>query len=69
MTLFEMFMFVTIISAGHFAGEVLEARMGIKGWFAGCILGIVLSVNIFAVVTRLARRLSKKKEPPALGRG
>jgi len=68
MTLIEMLVFVVIISAGHFVGEIFEAKMGLSGWFGGCFLGIAFSVGIFAFVARLGKWLGKKERghgPPA----
>ena len=60
MTLIEMLMFIFIMSAGHFLGRVIASKAGVGGWFAGCFLGIVISLVILHLISVLFRRLQRK---------
>jgi cytochrome b561 len=50
MNIIELLILVAVISGGHFLGIALESRLGLTGWFAGCILGIGISLLLIMLL-------------------
>jgi hypothetical protein len=61
MNVFELLMFVFIISIGHFVGSVLESRMGLTGWFGGCLLGIGISILLLQLLNVVVKKFTKRQ--------
>jgi membrane protein implicated in regulation of membrane protease activity len=69
MNIIELLILVFIISGGHFLGIALESKLGLIGWFAGCVLGIGISLLFIMLVRLIVKRLTSAHSDERGGRG
>lgn len=62
MNIIELLILIFIISAGHFLGSMLESRLGLTGWLAGCVLGVGISLLIITVFRFVVKHVKSARD-------
>ena len=63
MNIIELLTLVAVISGGHFLGIALESRLGLTGWFSGCVLGIGISLLLITLLRLFIKHAFRETNP------